>query len=93
VATAYVLTLASFFLRQKYGLKGFCTGMFISDYYEALMYCVNSHTAEIDKSNNDFAKVVGHFIFSDDYFAEIKKEYKIENPVTDFNNNSLYQFL
>lgn len=75
---------------DKYNLKGFCSGMFISDYMEANMFCVNSGTSEIDASNIEFAKILGQHIFTDEVLWNTKKDYKPENPVKEFNHHSLY---
>lgn len=74
----------------KYNLKGFCSDMFISDYMEANMNCVNSGTSEIDASNNHFSEVLGKHIFKQDVLKLVKDEYSIINHVTEFNNNSLF---
>lgn len=75
---------------DKYGLKGFCSGMFISDYMEANMYCVNSGTSEIDASNIEFAKIFGQHIFTEEVLWNTKRDYKPDNPVKYFNHHSLY---
>jgi hypothetical protein len=41
---------------RKYGIRGICTGMIISDYMEANLYCVDANYEEIENSNVDFSK-------------------------------------
>ena len=43
---------------EKYSLKGFYTGMIISEHEEAIMFCVNTTNTEIYNSNTLFAKAI-----------------------------------
>ena len=53
----YVWCYASSFMK-KYGLKGFGTGMFISEYEEAMLMCIEPNQAQIERSNDLFSKVL-----------------------------------
>lgn len=77
---------------EKYGLKGFYTGMFISEFEEAYSYSVSYDGSDIDNSNNLFSSTVSKYLSDDtDKMCEsVKKEYKIEkNNIVNFNNFNL----
>jgi hypothetical protein len=80
----------------KYNLKGFYTGMFISEVSEAIMYDLYNVTdEEIDISNNLFSNLVGENIHlpSDIILGKVKTEYgkiKQMNEVANFNYDRLY---
>ena len=77
---------------EKYDLKGFYTGMIISDYYEALYESVNATYQEIDESNLLFAKAIKQAINSDNMLEEAKALYVTENlnRVIDYNSLNLF---
>lgn len=74
----------------KYKLKGFYTGMIISDFEESYLYCVNASYDEIESSNKLFAKSIKDSIDSDDMLLEIKTIYKGENSIIDFNKQNIH---
>lgn len=77
---------------KKYGLKGFYTGMFISEIDEAYYEGVYGLTTdEIEKSNNDFAKILGKHLDSKNILKKVKEEYKNDDSsVVIFNSQRLY---
>ena len=78
---------------EKHKLKGFYTGMIISDYYEANMFCVNATNDEIEYSNRIFAEIVAKHL-STDYKKmadNVKAEYSSDtNGVIQFNHKNIY---
>jgi len=80
----------------KYGLKGFYTGMIISEYEEALMYCVQTTSEKISHSNLLFAEAVKKSIDKnkDTIVESIKSIYNNidDNSVIEFNQQNLYVF-
>ena len=77
---------------KKYGLKGFYSGMFISEIDEAYYEGVYGLTVdEIEKSNNDFAKILGKHLDSKNTLKKVKEEYKNDDSsVVIFNSQRLY---
>lgn len=77
---------------KKYGLKGFYSGMFISEIEEAYYEGVYGLTTdEIEKSNNDFAKILGKHLESKNILEKVKQEYKNDDSsVVIFNSQRLY---
>lgn len=74
---------------QKYGLKGFATSMFISDYTEAMYEGVLTNYEEIQQSNKKFAKALREII---DIPTELMEHFmKIYYPTTD-KDEPLYEF-
>lgn len=77
---------------DKYKLKGFNTGMFVSDYVEALdwgIFSVNHHM--IDMSNFRFATAVEMSIDGDNILKQVQDLYVADNnPVINFNKRNLY---
>jgi len=81
---------------KRHELKGFYSGMFISEVGEAT-YCglPNMSQAAVDESNNQFATIVGNLIDKPLYkaYRDIKQQYKIlaeSNPVAKYNHERLY---
>jgi len=82
-----------FFMKHK--LKGLATGMIISDYMEANLYCVDATYQEIDDSNIEFAKAVKESLILDDLETskqKIRETYKVKDGVTEFNQKNIYTF-
>jgi hypothetical protein len=82
-----------FFMKHK--LKGLATGMIISDYMEANLYCVDATYQEIDDSNIEFAKAVKESLILDDLETskqKIQETYKVKDGVTEFNQKNIYTF-
>lgn len=77
---------------EKYDLKGFYTGMIISEYDEAIYCCVNTTYHEISESNLLFASSIAKAIDSDDMLAVAKKAYISEglNRTMDYNDKNLF---
>lgn len=91
---------ASDFFR-KYKLKGFATGMFISEMDEAYTNCVNCTEEDIIESNELFADLVGGFYDKYDsiieYYTSRNNKFGFKggnkiNPVTEFNKELLEIF-
>ena len=78
---------------KKYNLKGFYTGMFISEIDEAYYEGVYGLTIEeIEKSNNDFAKILGKHLDCPNILDKVKSEYKDDDSsLIVFNRNRLYK--
>jgi len=74
---------------QKPGIKGFFTGMFISEMLEA-MYCdVEAEVEDIEQSNRLFSKLVREEGFDAE---KVKKGYHLEdNAVLEYNKERIYQ--
>lgn len=80
---------------EKYNLSGFFTGMFISDYEEAISEGVKATAEEIKYSNDFFAGIAGKYINCEpaEMLQNIQQEYNLpDNVVIEFNRNRLYNF-
>lgn len=77
---------------KRYGLKGFYTGMIISEYEEALMYSIHSfYHSDIEASNLLFANAIKESIDRDDMLENVKSIYTHDtNPIIDFNKQNIY---
>lgn len=75
---------------ERYNLKGFYTGMFISDGMEAIIECVNTTDQEINESNQTFAKVIGEHLDSDNIVADIMLNYNHDTEVAEYNRSRLF---
>lgn len=76
---------------NKYGLRGFNTGMIISDFEEALMYSVKESGDDINQSNSLFATAIKNAIDAPDMLQTAKDQYVSEsNNVILFNSRNLY---
>ncbi len=84
---------ADIFVRQ-YGLKGFYTGMIISEYDEALLYSLHEfNQGQISESNSLFADCVKKSIHIEDenILLSMVASYKSENnPIINFNSDNMY---
>jgi len=81
---------------EKYDLKGFYTGMFISEIHEA-SYCGLGRVSQgmIDESNDLFSKLVSDIIEEDvfkihAYLSDNYKKIVASNPVALYNYQRLY---
>ncbi len=79
----------------KHNLSGFCTGMFISEEGEAMIYDVDSTLDEIYRSNVMFSRCVKSYIDKENMVDLVKKNYidKI-NPrseVVKYNKKRIYK--
>ena len=75
-----------------YGLKGFYTGMFISEVSEARYFGIETTQEKINYSNNLFTKAVTKYIDSNDMWNQIVESYKGDDPVIQFNSERLYYY-
>lgn len=76
---------ASTFFREE-GIKGFCTGMFISESDEAFQYHCPASEKQIKNSNEKFVKVLKEALKSQDIRGYVSKHYKIKgNPCVQKN--------
>lgn len=80
-----------------FGLKGFYSGMFISEVGEAY-YCglPGTEQEQVDESNYGFCNIIAKYINQDKELIHenVKREYGLiaeENPVAFYNNNRLYK--
>lgn len=79
---------------NKYSLKGFYTGMFVSEEEEAL-YCniPGSTDEQIEYSNTLFAETVNRFIDVDNILGNVKALYNNKedgNIIIEYNRSRLY---
>lgn len=75
---------------KKYKLKGFYTGMIISEYEEAVDNCVKTNSYWINESNIDFANAIKNSIDSPNMLEMAKLLYDGNSSVVEFNKNNLY---
>lgn len=82
---------------NEFGLKGFYTGMFISEVGEA-WYCGLPYTTQdmVDESNYGFCEILMEHAneSKDEIHEKVKQSYGLiaeENPVAYYNNNRLYK--
>ena len=78
---------------NKYGLKGFYTGMFISEVSEAGWFNIETTQEQVDFSNHLFTDLVALNIDKNDVdLHQTLKEnyYSDECPVIQYNNDRLY---
>jgi hypothetical protein len=87
----YIWCNADVFVK-KYGLKGFYSGMIISEYEEAIHYCLHDfYSSNIDESNILFSRAIFENIEANNMLAGVKSIYTAEkNPIIDFNQQNLY---
>lgn len=75
---------------EKYGLKGFYTGMIISEHEEAIMYDIKTKHHFISESNIDFASAIKNSIDEENMLEKAKMLYKGDSSVVEFNRANLY---
>jgi hypothetical protein len=75
---------------QKYKLKGFYTGMIISEFEEAMYFTVRTDDDDIDFSNSLFANAIKESIDNSDMLSNVKKLYDGVSPVITYNKKNLY---
>jgi len=76
---------------EKYGLKGFYTGMFISEVSEAKYFGIKTSQEDVTESNDFFTWLLRRRIDSLNVLNEMKSSYIGESPVIQFNNERLYE--
>lgn len=77
---------------EKYGLNAFGTDMFISEYEEALQYCVPATLDEIRHNCDEFALLLQRCIDAPigRVFWYMKSFFKSRIPVGEFNHSGLF---
>lgn len=75
---------------EKYNLKGFYTGMIISDIEEAYMWNIKASLDDIDNSNELFAQSIKNSIDSRSMLLDMKFSYIGESNVINFNKQNLF---
>jgi hypothetical protein len=75
---------------EKYGLKGFHTGMIISEYEEAIMCGIFTDLFLLEESNKDFAIAIKNSIDEKDMLEKAKLLYEGNTSVVEFNRSNLY---
>jgi hypothetical protein len=84
---------------EVYGLKGFYSGMFISEVGEATYCGIPGMDQEtVDESNYGFVEIISKFIVEDTktIHENVLKEYAViaeNNPIAFYNYNRLYKAL
>jgi hypothetical protein len=76
---------------NRYKLRGFYTGMFISEVNEAKYFGITATQNEIDYSNNLFATELNKHIDMIAVHSLIKESYIGDDAVIQFNNDRLYE--
>jgi hypothetical protein len=76
---------------KKYNLKGFYTGMIISEYTESLMYNIPTNNYFLTESNKDFANSIKVSIDTDNILDNVIKHYGGNSAVVLFNKQNLFQ--
>jgi len=76
---------------DKYKLKGFYTGMIISEYEESLMYSIPTNDYFLTESNKDFANAIKKSIDTDNILNNTLKYYDGNSAVVTFNKQNLFQ--
>lgn len=76
---------------NKYMLKGFYTGMFISEVAEAEMFNVPATADQVKVSNDTFAVLVGMNIDKPDLKDSVHRLYNGSIPVMKYNRARLYE--
>ena len=71
-------------------IRGFYTGMFLSEISEAMYFGIHTTQDEIDHSNELFAQEMRRCLDRDNLLTEIKHSYNGDDPVIQFNNVRLH---
>jgi hypothetical protein len=78
---------------NRFHLKGFYSGMFISEYSEATYCNTLTNPGDVEKSNDLFSAIVGRNIMLEakELCDKAKVEYYLsDNKVAEYNNQRLY---
>lgn len=76
---------------EKYGLKGFYTGMIVSEIMEAYLYSLPTDIDLIEESNKLFATSIKESIDTNNMLENAKNKYDAsKNLIIDFNKDNLY---
>lgn len=77
---------------EKHRLKGYYTGMIISELHEAEMYNIPlKNYQEIHESNLLLADSLKNALDSENFLPTIKESYNGDTPLIDFNKNRIYE--
>jgi len=76
---------------KKYELKGFYTGMIISEFEEALMFSIPASYDLLHESNKDFANAIKIAIDSGNILKVVLENYEGNLPLIQFNKSNLYE--
>lgn len=76
---------------EKYGLKGFYTGMIISEHEEAVMYNISTNLFWITESNKDFALAIKKSINHKNMLEKAISFYEGNSNIVEFNKKNLFQ--
>lgn len=90
----YIWCNADCFLR-RHGLKGFATGMFISEPTEALILNVDATWEQIEESNNLFADIIGASLDLScrEIKVRVREKYRInDNKAVEYNRRNIFTF-
>lgn len=89
----YIWCNADKFVR-KYALKGFATGMIISEPDEANLYCIQATDKEIQESNKLFALAVKESIMfpPQEMRKKMLEVYQLDNPIVYYNRQNFFVF-
>lgn len=93
--SVYIWCKADSFMKQ-HDLKGFGTGMIISQWDEAIMFALPSDEAPIEESNQSFSNALKESIHLPalEMADTVKRKYRegvlSENKIFDFNYNRIY---
>lgn len=75
---------------EREGIRGFYTGMFISEVSEAGYYRIDADQETVTYSNMLFVNLMRDMVESQNVLNEIKSSYIGDCPVIRFNNDRLY---
>jgi hypothetical protein len=83
---------------ERHGLKGFYSGMFVSEVGEAFYCGVKAFDqASVDESNDEFARQLGECLLTtrapEEIHSQIKEQYGVlasTNLIAEYNYNRLY---
>ena len=75
---------------QRYGLKGFYTGMIISEMGEAFMCSIDTDEVELERQNWEFAEALKFAIDKPDILEAAHSKFDGDTPLYRFNKNRMY---
>jgi hypothetical protein len=77
---------------KKYDLKGFFTGMIISDADEALYCCVPFSSGDVQKANTKLTEALSYGITSSGHemYTKVASKYVPDSGIESFNYNNFY---
>lgn len=75
---------------ERVGIRGFYTGMFISEVGEANYWGIHTTQEKVTYSNELFSNIVKGYVDSPKILTEVKSLYTGDCPVIQYNNERLY---